>query len=172
MNIYTKTGDKGQTSLANGKRVPKTDLRIEAYGTSDELNSLIGYLRVVADTEQLRWIQNRLFDLGACLAGAEMHLNPSANEKLEAWIDEMAAVVPPLRAFVLPAGNEAAARAHLCRTVTRRLERNMLLARSQYTDLDWQTELVFVNRLSDYFFMLARFIMTRTNTQEELWEKD
>lgn len=169
MKIYTKTGDKGQTSLANGKRVPKTDLCLEAYGTSDELNSYIGWLRVVAENEQLTWIQNRIFDLGACLAGAPMHISPEAVERLEQWIDAMQAELQPLRAFVLPAGNEAACRCHICRTVTRRLERCML--RCERNE-NWEAELKFVNRLSDYFFVLARHLSVRSGVSEEVWQKE
>lgn len=169
MKIYTKTGDKGQTSLANGKRVPKTDLCLEAYGTSDELNSYIGWLRVVAENEQLTWIQNRIFDLGACLAGAPMHISPEAVERLEQWIDAMQAELQPLRAFVLPAGNEAACRCHICRTVTRRLERCMLRCEQHE---NWETELKFVNRLSDYFFVLARHLSMRSGVSEEVWQKE
>lgn len=168
MRIYTKTGDKGQTSLANGQRVAKTDVRIEAYGTSDELNSLVGWLRAEADCEQLKWIQNRLFDLGACLAGADMHLEPAAIEQLEQWIDGMQTEVPPLRAFVLPAGNEAMCRCHVCRTVTRRLERCMLACERAE---DWRNELIFVNRLSDFFFVLARFWAKKDKITEETWQK-
>ena len=168
MKIYTKTGDKGQTSLANGQRVAKTDARIEAYGTSDELNSLVGWLRTVSDSEQLKWIQNRLFDLGACLAGADLHLEAAAIECVEMWIDEMQTEVPPLRAFVLPAGDEAMCRCHVCRTVTRRLERCMLACeRSE----EWQNELIFVNRLSDFFFVLARFLAKKNKIGEETWKK-
>ena len=168
MKIYTKTGDKGQTSLANGQRVAKTDARIEAYGTSDELNSLVGWLRAVSDSEQLRWIQNRLFDLGACLAGADLHLDAASIECVEKWIDEMQTEVPPLRAFVLPAGDEAMCRCHVCRTVTRRLERCMLACeRSE----EWQNELIFVNRLSDFFFVLARFLAKKNKIGEETWKK-
>ena len=173
MKIYTKTGDKGQTSLATGQRVSKTDARIEAYGTADELNSFVGLLRVaLPDNAQLSWIQNRLFDLGACLAGATLRIEESAVTQLEQWIDEMQAVVPPLKAFVLPAGNEATCRAHVCRTVARRLERAML--RNVQRDKGQCTkdyELRFVNRLSDYFFVLARYVSICANVSEEEWKK-
>lgn len=168
MKIYTKTGDKGQTSLANGKRVPKTDMRIEAYGTSDELNSCIGWLRAAADNEDLRWIQNKLFDLGACLAGAEMHIEEAAITRLEERIDAMQAELPVLKAFVLPAGNEAACRSHICRTVTRRLERIMLACENS---AEWRTELIFVNRLSDFFFVLSRYLTIKGGKTEETWQK-
>lgn len=169
MKIYTKTGDKGQTSLATGQRVSKTDKRIEAYGTADELNSFVGLLRVqVPDNEELGWIQNRLFDLGACLAGATLRIDDEAITKVEQWIDRMQEQVPPLKAFVLPAGDEAACRAHVCRTIARRLERAMLACENKDK---WQNELVFVNRLSDYFFVLARYLSFCANVSEEEWEK-
>lgn len=169
MKIYTKTGDKGQTSLATGQRVSKTDKRIEAYGTADELNSFVGLLRVqVPNNEELGWIQNRLFDLGACLAGATLRIEDEAITKVEQWIDRMQEQVPPLRAFVLPAGDEAACRAHVCRTIARRLERAMLACENKDK---WQNELVFVNRLSDYFFVLARYLSFCANVSEEEWKK-
>ena len=208
MKIYTKTGDKGQTSLANGRRVSKTDARIEAYGTADELNSFVGLLKVALEeqvssfkfqvsgykflisgkelTEQLTWIQNRLFDLGACLAGADMHLDEAAIGKVEGWIDAMQSELEPLRAFVLPAGCESACRCHVCRTVTRRLERRMLVLNGENEDAKLQdamlqdgasaysleNELRFVNRLSDYFFVLARYCVYISGEREETWTKD
>ena len=169
MKIYTKTGDKGQTSLATGQRVSKTDSRIEAYGTADELNSFVGLLRVVVpENDQLSWIQNRLFDLGACLAGATLRIEDDAVHQLEQWIDQMQEQVPALKAFVLPAGSEAACRAHVCRTVARRLERAMLMCENHDK---WQNELMFVNRLSDYFFVLARYLCLCANVSEEVWKK-
>ena len=169
MKIYTKTGDKGQTSLATGQRVSKTDKRIEAYGTADELNSFVGLLRVqLPENEELSWIQNRLFDLGACLAGATLRIEDDDIAQIERWIDRMQDQVPALKAFVLPAGNEATCRAHVCRTVARRLERAMLA----YDNHDkWQKELMFVNRLSDYFFVLARYASFCANVSEEVWKK-
>jgi len=197
MKIYTKTGDKGQTSLANGKRVSKTDARIEAYGTADELNSFVGLLRAALEEmlsglsykvtsykfllsgtelkEQLEWIQNRLFDLGATLAGADLHLDSSASGKLEGWIDAMQSELEPLRAFVLPAGCEAACRCHVCRTVTRRLERRMLALDDPDEGTAAATslgeELKFVNRLSDYLFVLARYCVYMSSEKEQTWQK-
>ena len=169
MKIYTKTGDKGQTSLATGQRVSKTDKRIEAYGTADERNSFVGLLRVqLPENEELSWIQNRLFDLGACLAGATLRIEDDDIAQIERWIDRMQDQVPPLKAFVLPAGNEATCRAHVCRTVARRLERAMLACDNHDK---WQKELMFVNRLSDYFFVLARYASFCANVSEEVWKK-
>ncbi len=164
--IYTKTGDKGETSLANGQRVAKTDLRIEAYGTVDELNSWIGLLRVQVGGEQLAWIQNRLFNLGAALSEAPGEwITDTDVSQLEQWIDAMQAEVPPMRAFVLPAGSEAVCRCHVCRTICRRAERRMIEAKSG------ETELHFMNRLSDFLFVLARFIGFQNGENEEKWEK-
>lgn len=164
--IYTKTGDKGETSLANGQRVAKTDARIEAYGTVDELNSWIGLLRVKVGGEQLAWIQNRLFNLGAALSEAPGEwITDTDVSQLEQWIDAMQAEVPPLRAFVLPAGSEAVCRCHVCRTICRRAERRMIEAKSG------DAELRFINRLSDFLFVLARFIGFQNGENEEKWQK-
>lgn len=178
MAIYTKTGDKGTTSLANGERVAKTDVRIEAYGTVDELNSWIGMLRagVMANGEwasgestngQLAWIQNKLFNLGALLSAAEGEwIKPEDVTQLEQCIDEMQAIVPPMRAFVLPAGSEAVCRCHVCRTICRRAERRMLEAQADETALRW------INRLSDYLFVLARFVGYKNHENEAVWQQN
>lgn len=166
--IYTKTGDKGETSLASGQRVAKTDARIEAYGTVDELNSWIGMLRVAVSEAQpeLEWIQNKLFNLGAELSEAPGEWIVDADVKqLEAWIDAMQAVVPKQRAFLLPAGSEGVSRSHVCRTICRRAERRMIEAKASAVDLQ------FVNRLSDYLFVLARFIAYKSNEEEIMWKK-
>ena len=164
--IYTKTGDKGQTSLANGQRVAKTDARIEAYGTVDELNSWIGALRVVAEEAQLEWIQNKLFNLGALLSEApgEWITEPDVKQ-LETWIDEMQAVVPPQRSFILPCGGEAVSRCHICRTVCRRAERKMIEANADTITM------CFINRLSDYLFVKSRWIAYNNQEEETAWKK-
>lgn len=181
--IYTKTGDKGETGLANGQRISKADARIEAYGTIDELNSWIGLLRAavtvngerlaVSDErltvsgEQLAWIQNRLFNLGAALSLAPGEWIGEADVKqLEAWIDAMQAEVPPMRAFILPAGNETMARCHVSRTICRRAERRMIALGCD--DIAMQ----FMNRLSDYLFVLARYVGYTENVPEEAWKKE
>lgn len=170
MAIYTKTGDQGETSLANGQRVRKTDARIEAYGTVDELNSWIGLLRAtdktLADNEQLHWIQNKLFNLGAALSEASgTWITAEDVKQLEAWIDAMQAETPKQRAFVLPAGSEAVCRCHVCRTICRRAERRMIEAESDATRLQ------FMNRLSDYLFVLARFLGHKNGEIEANWER-
>ena len=165
--IYTKTGDRGETSLANGQRVAKTDLRIEAYGTVDELNSWIGALRVVAEDSQLEWIQNKLFNLGAELSDApgEWIIEKDVKQ-LEAWIDEIQAKLPALHAFLLPCGGEAVSRCHICRTVCRRAERKMIEANAN------PVALCFVNRLSDYLFVKSRAICLDNGEIEKAWIKE
>lgn len=181
MKIYTKSGDKGRTSLATGQRVSKSDLRLDAYGTADELNSFVGWLRslVVKHSgmwskgvdEQLGWLQNRLFDLGAILAGSDMPLSEGAVSQLERWIDDMQSVLPELRAFILPGGNEVVSACHVCRTVARRLERSMVVwhesSGETVADEVWQ----FVNRLSDYCFVLSRFVANNLEIYVPTWEK-
>jgi len=172
MKIYTKTGDKGQTSLANGKRVSKTDLRLECYGTADELNSWVGLLRARTNNyqEQLDRIQNLLFNLGARLADTpgEDWITTQDVTDLELWIDQIQEQLEPLRAFILPAGNETIATCHLCRTVTRRLERLMVNLLAQNTN---DITLQWVNRLSDFWFVLARKIAKDDKISLFLWKK-
>ncbi len=178
MKIYTKTGDKGMTSLCGGQRVHKTDSRLEAYGTADELNSFVGLLRaeVLPDDidEQLRWVQNKLFNIGAALAGAEgewIMNNDIAH--LEGWIDEQQAVLPENRSFLLPTGSRAVALSHVCRTITRRLERRVLKCQLECEKSENQnvTILPFLNRLSDYFFVVSRTLCQREGKIGEKWVK-
>lgn len=164
--IYTKTGDHGQTSLASGVRVEKTDARIEAYGTVDELNSLIGWLRAVYPHEQLNWVQNKLFNLGAALSDAPgVWITEEDVHQLEQWIDAMQEQLPKQHSFLLPAGGEAVCRCHICRTVCRRAERRMIEATHD------ETALKFINRLSDYLFVLARYATYKLNEKEESWDR-
>ena len=174
--IYTKTGDNGTTSLASGQRVPKTDVRIEAYGTVDELNSWIGTLRAEIQKSdgsahslqpELEWIQNKLFNLGALLSDAPGEWITAVDaEQIEHWIDAMQEELPKQHAFLLPAGSEAVTRCHICRTVCRRAERRMIEAEPD------QTALKFINRLSDYLFVLSRFIATKNGEIELAWRKN
>lgn len=176
MSIYTKTGDRGQTSLATGERVSKTDLRLEAYGTADELSSWIGLLRAALGSEttdfsaqdaQLEWVQQRLFNIGAALSGAPGEwINEDDVHELEQWIDRLLEEAPLVRAFVLPAGGEQVARAHVCRTVTRRLERR-ILALEEADGMIVQ----YVNRLSDYLFVLAGYFARKGDENPQIWEK-
>lgn len=178
MKIYTKTGDKGQTSLVGGKRVPKTHVRLDAYGTIDELNSFIGLLIEYVEDEQdlatLTEIQSLLFTVGCNLAtepgkdktGA-CTLAADAVDMLEREIDRLDAQLPPLKNFVLPGGGKSAALAHICRTVTRRAERFICkIADDGETDT---VILLFVNRLSDYFFVLARKENHLRQKREKKW---
>ena len=168
--IYTKTGDKGETSLANGQRVSKTDARIEAYGTVDELNSWIGFLRAgiedVPMKKELEWIQHRLFNLGALLSAAPGEwLTAEDVHQLERWIDERQQQIPKQHAFLLPTGDDAVCRCHICRTVCRRAERRMIEAGIEGVPVE------FINRLSDYLFVLARHIAHLHALKEEAWNK-
>ena len=173
--LYTKTGDKGETSLANGERISKADVRIEAYGTVDELNSWIGLLRagvtvsgdrLTVSGQQLQWIQNKLFNLGAALSLAPGEwLTEEDVHQVEQWIDAMQAEVPRQRSFILPAGGENVARCHVCRTVCRRAERRMIALGCE------DEQLRFMNRISDYLFVLARYIAFCSGEHEESWCK-
>ena len=181
MKIYTKTGDKGKTSLASGKRISKSDLRLEAYGTADELNSFVGLLRssvAACDGEwkklidsQLGWVQNRLFDVGAILAGADMPFAEDNVNRLEEWMDSMDAQLPVLREFVLPGGCECVSHAHVCRCVARRLERCVVKCLEDSGVEAQSVELRYINRLSDYFFVLSRFIAKNLEISLFVWEK-
>lgn len=169
--IYTKTGDKGTTALASGERVSKTDLRIETYGTADELNSFVGLLRSKFATwpdedAKLAWVQNRLFNLGAELSDAPgVWMTKEDGCQLEQWMDEMQKELPPLRAFILPGGSESVSLCHVCRTITRRLERRMVEIEAK---VDGR---VFVNRLSDFFFVLSRKVAGMEKIEQFEWKK-
>lgn len=178
MKIYTKTGDSGQTSLFSGERISKGDLRVSAYGDVDELNSFLGMaiLRtsVEGNRELLRKIQNRLFDLGADLAttGRRKSVERIDNKEIlemEAAIDVMDARLPELRTFILPGGTEAAVWLHLSRTICRRAERSVvrLQGESQINPLI----IVFLNRLSDLLFMMARLENFSAGVSDITWEK-
>ena len=181
MKIYTKTGDKGDTSLAVGGRVRKSNKRLDAYGTADELNSYVGWLRakIVAESpiwhivveEQLGWVQNRLFDIGAILAGAPMEVQEDTVCQLEKWIDDMQKELPELREFILPGGNEVVSVCHVCRTVTRRLERCVVEWCDSENEVLPEKVVCFVNRLSDYWFVLARWIGKKEQIKPIVWKK-
>jgi ATP:cob(I)alamin adenosyltransferase len=179
--IYTKTGDRGETSLVGCIRVKKTDLRLEAYGTVDELNSFIGLLisEVVPpkDSELLTYVQNKLFCIGSYLATdpsnteyrSHAQLSEEAIARLENRIDEIDSELPALRSFVLPGGTVSASFSHVCRTVCRRAERAILRV-SESAEVD-EKILRFINRLSDYFFILSRYCNLTQGTEEVLWNK-
>jgi cob(I)alamin adenosyltransferase len=177
MKIYTKTGDEGMTSLYGGKRVSKDDIRIEAYGTVDELNSHIGSLisTLVNDdqTELLLEIQKRLFTIGSILASDPSKELPTPDLlesdilALEKAMDNMDASLAPLKTFILPGGSESNSKAHICRTVARRAERR-IISLAGITQID-PIVVKYVNRLSDYFFILSRKIASDLNHDEIPW---
>ena len=179
--IYTKGGDKGQTSLVGGARVPKDATRIECYGTVDELNAFIGVASVsAAETAPrlapiLRRVQHELFNLGSILATPPESVHPrqpriTASEiaQLEKEIDEMNAGLPSLRSFVLPGGSRVSTELHVCRTVCRRAERIAVrLAREEHVDAE---SIQYLNRLSDALFVWSRWANQHINVAEVLWE--
>jgi cob(I)alamin adenosyltransferase len=180
MKIYTKTGDKGTTGLVGGTRISKTDIRLEAYGTVDELNAYVGVLvsKVTDEHDQsvLIYIQNLLFDLGVVLATD--HQKPMTRKHADAFndgiavlekeIDAITGKLPELNHFILPGGGEAAALSHVCRTVSRRAERRMWDVQAHYpVDEDC---MVFMNRLSDFFFIFARKSAIDAGFDEFFWK--
>jgi len=181
MKIYTKTGDGGETGLVGGTRVSKTDARLEAYGTVDELNSFVGLLLSYPLNDEnrdfLQNIQHRLFTLGAYLATDQsktaLHeasvLKNEVVSAVETEIDRLNEALPPLQAFILPGGVGAAAVCHVCRSVARRAERNICQLLNVYP-VD-NLVLIYINRLSDYFFSLARFINMENKEKEIYWKQ-
>lgn len=181
MKIYTKTGDAGETGLFGGQRVAKNHTRIEAYGTLDELNAFVGLLRDAATEATVRdtlfEVQNRLFSLGAYLATPpkpdgtlimELDIRPEDVALLEAAMDAMDAELEPLRNFILPGGHTTVSYAHLARTVCRRAER-LCVAMQQTEALDPRL-VQYLNRLSDYFFVLARYLSKTLGAAEIVWK--
>ncbi len=178
--IYTKTGDKGSTALVGGTRVHKTHVRLESYGTVDELNSHVGWLcREVEEQEHrdfLRYLQHKLFTVGSYLATETESKAPrqasiiTGNdiERVEKQIDAIDSKLPKLTRFVLPGGSEAGARAHICRTIARRAERIVYRVADEYPVSE--EVLIFLNRLSDYFFVLARHESAK-KSEEIYWEQ-
>lgn len=177
MKIYTKTGDTGMTGLFGGQRISKDDVRIEAYGTIDELNSFIGQLNAILKikeyNELLFQVQNRLFDIGSHLAsdpsGKPLPAGIAEDDisLLEQAMDNMNDELPPLRHFILPGGDKAVAAAHICRTVCRRAERRVV-SLQQMAVVD-PAVVQYLNRLSDFFFVLARYIGFIAGTEELKW---
>jgi cob(I)alamin adenosyltransferase len=178
MKIYTKKGDQGKTGLIGGTRVSKDDMKIEAYGTVDELNAHIGLLRDSVDNEdysnQLVETQDRLFTAGSILAvgdsGTKMNL-PSIIEndiiQLEQWIDAMDKHLPTMKSFVLPGGHPTVSICHVARTVSRRAERRVVTL-AHHVSID-PLLLKYFNRLSDYLFTLGRALALELNIQETPW---
>lgn len=175
MKIYTKTGDKGQTGLYSGKRLSKAHIRVEAYGTVDELNSFVGLLRDHVTMEDVRTKllqqQHLLFALGAAMAddrpGQAYQLPANAAPDLETDMDRMNEDLPKMTHFILPGGHPAISYTHVCRTVCRRAERRTVeLADS--VDLD-ESIVIYLNRLSDWFFVLGRFLAVKLDVEEVKW---
>lgn len=180
-NVYTRTGDRGTTSLVGGTRVSKDSPRLEAYGTVDELNSWLGLVACSVylsdeDRHVLKTIQNRLFDIGSMLATEpESHWQPQplpedATAEIEQAIDRLDAALPTHNRFVLPGGCEDAARTHIARCIARRAERRII---TLSTDAEVSPLIIgYINRLSDYLFVLARAINYNCTEDEIFWEKN
>ena len=186
--VYTRTGDRGETSLVGGKRVPKDSPRIDAYGTIDELNSVVGLARVFNEEsldageahrfldEVLCRLQDELFDLGSELATPPEFFQPGMYRvgddeiaRIEKLIDKCQEDLEPLNSFILPGGGRIGAYLHQCRTVCRRAEREILrLSRTE--DIN-DRAIKYVNRLSDLFFVLSRWIAKQTGEPEFLWQR-
>ena len=178
--IYTKTGDKGGTSLIGGVRVPKSHIRIESYGTVDELNSYTGMVSDLCNnaliTDSLREIQDRLFTVGSVLAtdpGKDVKMKlPDLHDADVTWleqkIDEMNEVLPEMRSFILPGGNLASSTCHVARCVCRRAERICVAMQEQNEPVP-PLVIKYLNRLSDYLFVLARYISHLNNAPEIPW---
>lgn len=175
MKIYTKTGDSGTTGLFGGARVRKDDIRIEAYGTVDELNSFVGQLiDHSTNVDLLNTIQHRLFTIGSTLAcdpSKDQLVTPDIKEEdilqLEVAMDNMEASLPPLKNFILPGGHPAVSAAHVCRTVCRRAERRVI-SLNRESPLD-SLIIKYLNRLSDYFFVLGRKLTVDHGAMEVPW---
>ncbi|MFA6873100.1 MAG: cob(I)yrinic acid a,c-diamide adenosyltransferase [Bacteroidaceae bacterium] len=177
--IYTRTGDTGSTSLVGGTRVSKCHPRLEAYGTLDELNSHLGLLSSLLSTEdknrfggKLLIIQKKLFNIGGYLATdptqyslpLKFEITSEVLREIELWIDELNAELSELHSFIVPGGTIAASQSHICRTVCRRAERNILALESEIQVNKWV--LKYINRLSDFLFIFAR-ILNKDKAQEE-----
>lgn len=194
--VYTRTGDKGETALVGGKRLPKDSPRIEAYGTIDELNSIVGLARVFNEErlkkgstlsstkgkaprfldEILRGIQDELFDLGSELATPQdfsyegmYHVGEKEIKRIEGLIDECQKELGPLKSFVLPGGGRIGGYLHQCRTVCRRAEREIL--RLSRVEEIGECLLKYVNRLGDLFFVLSRWVGKHAGEKEYLWQR-
>ena len=181
LKIYTKTGDKGKTSLLGGTKVPKSHIRIESYGTVDELNSFIGLLNdYITDSHSkiiLKEIQDRLFTIGSSLA-CDPEKEPAMKipdikeediKLLEKEIDKMNESLPPMKSFILPGGHVAVSTAHICRCVCRRAERICVAMQENKLFVE-PLVIKYLNRLSDYLFVLARFIAHQLHVEEIAWK--
>ncbi|HXG59340.1 MAG TPA: cob(I)yrinic acid a,c-diamide adenosyltransferase [Thermoanaerobaculia bacterium] len=177
MKIYTRTGDRGETSLLGGSRVVKNDPRIEAYGTVDELNSFIGVARAAWPAspidDELHRVQSDLFTIGAFLAAPNGRFETAPRARIaqiESAIDAMERELTPLTNFILPGGSPAAASLHVARTVCRRAER--LVVALDDASAPMETTIAYLNRLSDYLFVAARFANARHGVADVGWKPD
>lgn len=177
MKIYTKTGDKGDTSLFAGTRVSKADARIEAYGTVDELNSWIGLVRdhaLIEDQDILIAVQNNLFNIGSILATEKEtsfeipQISVEHIEQLEHWMDQTNEYLPALRNFILPGGHPSISFAHVSRTVARRSERR-IVSLADRVEVP-ENVIIYMNRLSDFLFVLARKLTYSHQVKEVEWK--
>jgi len=182
MKIYTKTGDKGTTSLVGGERASKCCDRIESYGTIDELNCEIGLLITYCtdkqDVDTLRCIQNKLFVVGGHLATdtskttmrSSLIISHEVVTDIEKEIDRIDSLLPPLKVFILPGGSRASAVCNVCRTICRRAERCIIRLTESGGNVD-ENVLAYVNRLSDYFFLLARKLNQDNKIEDIIWKE-
>jgi cob(I)alamin adenosyltransferase len=188
--LYTRTGDSGKTGLFSGERVPKNDPRVEAYGTVDELSSFLGILKTALDArkhgnilDELTGIQKDLLCIGSQLsiypdknaAGLVPGIEPDRTRELEHSIDSMDSSLEPLSSFILPGGHPTAAWAHVCRVVCRRAERQVVALKSSLPEISGEDHqlyriIAYLNRLSDYFFALARYCNALHQVKDVLWE--
>jgi cob(I)alamin adenosyltransferase len=179
MKIYTKTGDTGHTSLAKGGRVLKSDVRVEMYGTCDELNSNLGLVLSFLENDEtlikeINLIQNLLFEIGSELAGYKNEENNQSAitqldiEHIEKSIDSLEEKLVPLKSFILPGGSKSASFLHVSRTICRRLERIMVLANSNNVEI-FSPTLIYINRLSDFLFVASRYANSISGINEPLW---
>ncbi len=169
--IYTRTGDTGTTGIADGSRLAKDDLLIQAIGDTDELNSQLALLQChiqITLTEPVTGIQNELFNIGAELAMGKRLIQPHHIHWLEQSLDELNATLPPLKEFILPGGGLAASHCHVARAVCRRLERSLVALNREQT-LN-PSLLAYINRLSDFLFVLARVISGQAGEPEVYWQ--
>lgn len=186
MRIYTKTGDKGKTSLFDGTRVRKDNIRVDTYGILDELNSIVGVCvsmlegntKFIVLTQELQLIQNDLFDMGAMLA--DLHTDTSKEKKqhrylrlrvkqMEKHIDRYTATLPQQRTFILPGGGSTGAFLHVARTICRRAERRITTLAAEESIVP--ELIVYINRLSDYLFAASRFVNHSEKRKEIFWKK-
>jgi cob(I)alamin adenosyltransferase len=180
MKIYTRTGDSGSTGLLGGPRVSKDDVRIEAYGTVDELNATLGIARTsgvsLSIDQQLAQVQHELFAMGAELATPDPEgrgtrvLGKRQIQRLEQWIDEHEQHLSPLKCFILPAGDPSACYLHLARAICRRAERRLVTLSRQSRDAVSEDLSIYLNRLSDLLFVLSRVVNQESGTEEVAWK--